>query len=94
MRELRNMIERTVLLADDPVLKPAMLPPPIRGVREAETGPVVALGPEGLDFEELERSLLRAALRRAEGNRTEAGRLLGMSRHQVRNRLNKYGMDE
>jgi DNA-binding protein Fis len=47
-----------------------------------------------VDFEELEQSLLRAALRRAEGNRTEAGRLLGMSRHQVRNRLNKYGMDE
>jgi two-component system response regulator AtoC len=94
VRELRNMIERSVLLADSSVLTPEMLPPPIRGERESKAGPAVELGPEGLDFEELERTLLREALRRAEGNRTEAGRLLGMSRHQVRNRLNKYGMDE
>jgi two-component system, NtrC family, response regulator AtoC len=93
VRELRNMIERTILLADGPVLKPDMLPPQVLG-RSVSKESSVELGPEGLDFEELEQSLLRAALRRAEGNRTEAGRLLGMSRHQVRNRLNKYGMDE
>jgi len=93
VRELRNMIERTILLADGPVLTPEMLPPQVLG-RPVLNEPSVELGPEGLDFEELEQSLLRAALRRAEGNRTEAGRLLGMSRHQVRNRLNKYGMDE
>ncbi|MFP4623751.1 MAG: sigma-54-dependent transcriptional regulator [Gemmatimonadota bacterium] len=93
VRELRNLIERTVLLADGPVLEPEMLPAPIRG-RAAASEPAVELGPEGLDIEELERSLLETALRRAEGNRTEAGRLLGMSRHQVRNRLKKFGMDE
>jgi DNA-binding NtrC family response regulator len=93
VRELRNMIERTILLADGPILTPEMLPPQVLG-RPVLKEPSVELGPDGLDFDELEQSLLRAALRRAEGNRTEAGRLLGMSRHQVRNRLNKYGMDE
>jgi two-component system, NtrC family, response regulator AtoC len=93
VRELRNMLERTVLLADGPVLTPDMLPAQIAGRRPAQ-GPAVELGSEGLDFESLEQSLLEAALRRAEGNRTEAGRLLGMSRHQVRNRLKKYGLDE
>jgi two-component system response regulator AtoC len=93
VRELRNIIERSVLLADGPALRPEMLPPQVTG-RPTPGEPAVELGPEGLDFEELERSLLVAALRRAEGNRTEAGRLLGMSRHQVRNRLKKYGMDE
>ncbi len=93
VRELRNIIERSVLLADGSVLKPEMLPPQVAG-RATPGEPVVELGPEGLDFEELEQQLLQAALRRAEGNRTEAGRLLGMSRHQVRNRLKKYGMDE
>jgi two-component system, NtrC family, response regulator AtoC len=93
VRELRNLIERTVLLADGPVLTPAMLPAQITG-RGGSPGPAVELGVEGLDFESLERSLLEAALRRAEGNRTEAGRLLGMSRHQVRNRLKKYGLEE
>jgi DNA-binding protein Fis len=33
------------------------------------------------------------ALRRTDGNRTEAGRLLGLSRHQIRNRLKKYGVE-
>jgi two-component system, NtrC family, response regulator AtoC len=93
VRELRNMIERTVLLADGPVLTPDMLPARVAG-REPSPEPAVNLGAEGLDFEALEQSLLEAALRRAEGNRTEAGRLLGMSRHQVRNRLKKYGLEE
>jgi len=51
----------------------------------------VELGPEGLDIEALERTLLQQALNRAGGNRTTAGRLLGLSRHQIRNRLKKYG---
>jgi two-component system, NtrC family, response regulator AtoC len=93
VRELRNMIERTVLLADGPVLTPDMLPARVTG-RMPASEPAVNLGAEGLDFEALEQSLLEAALRRAEGNRTEAGRLLGMSRHQVRNRLKKYGLEE
>ncbi len=93
VRELRNLIERSVLLADGEVLTGDMLPPPVRGEEPSSDLPV-DLGPEGLDFEELEQALLEEALRRAEGNRTEAGRLLGMSRHQVRNRLNKYGIDE
>jgi two-component system, NtrC family, response regulator AtoC len=90
VRELRNLIERTVLLADGLALTPAMLPAQVTG--RAPTPPV-ELGAEGVDFESLERALLEAALRRAEGNRTEAGRLLGMSRHQVRNRLKKYGLE-
>jgi two-component system, NtrC family, response regulator AtoC len=93
VRELRNMIERTVLLADGSVLTPDMLPARVTG-RMPPSEPAVNLGAEGLDFEALEQSLLEAALRRAEGNRTEAGRLLGMSRHQVRNRLKKYGLEE
>jgi two-component system, NtrC family, response regulator AtoC len=93
VRELRNMIERTVLLADGSVLTADMLPARVTG-RMPSSEPAVNLGAEGLDFEALEQSLLEAALRRAEGNRTEAGRLLGMSRHQVRNRLKKYGLEE
>jgi two-component system, NtrC family, response regulator AtoC len=93
VRELRNMIERTILLADGSVLTPDMLPARVTG-RMPSSEPAVNLGAEGLDFEALEQSLLEAALRRAEGNRTEAGRLLGMSRHQVRNRLKKYGLEE
>jgi len=93
VRELRNVIERSVLLSNGDVLGPDMLPPEVRG-DAAGPRPMLELGPDGLDIEELERQLLEEALRRAGGNRTEAGRLLGLSRHQIRNRLNKYGVDE
>lgn len=93
VRELRNVIERSVLLSNADVLAPDMLPPEVRG-EAAGPRPKLELGPDGLDIEELERQLLEEALRRTGGNRTEAGRLLGLSRHQIRNRLNKYGVDE
>ncbi|HEX9107751.1 MAG TPA: sigma-54 dependent transcriptional regulator [Longimicrobiales bacterium] len=94
VRELRNVIERSTLLSDAPVLSADMLPPELRGValpRSAE--PALAFGPEGVDMETLERTLLLEALRRSEGNRSEAGRLLGLSRHQIRNRLKKFGVE-
>ena len=96
VRELRNVIERAVLLAEGEVVEAGHLPPELRGLGRREAGPRFRdpgsdFGSEGVDLETLERRLLREALRRAEGNRTEAGRLLGLSRHQVRNRLLKYG---
>jgi two-component system, NtrC family, response regulator AtoC len=94
VRELRNVIERSVLLADTDVITPEALPPEVRSPRAHEGGNGIEIGPQGLDIENLERTLLREALRRAEGNRTVAGRLLGLSRHQIRNRLKKYGEDE
>jgi two-component system, NtrC family, response regulator AtoC len=90
VRELRNVIERSVLLADGPSLTVAALPPEVRTPRHNGHAPV-DIGPNGLDIEALERELLTEALRRSEGNRTTAGRLLGLSRHQIRNRLRKYG---
>jgi two-component system, NtrC family, response regulator AtoC len=90
VRELRNVIERSVLLADGDTLTADALPPEVLSPRR-QNGTQFDMGPEGLDIELLERTLLREALRRAEGNRTTAGRLLGLSRHQIRNRLKKYG---
>jgi two-component system, NtrC family, response regulator AtoC len=93
VRELRNVLERSVLLADGPELTAAMLPPEVRRPPQHAGTPPVALSTGGLDLEELERQLLETALKRSEGNRTEAGRLLGLSRHQIRNRLQKWGLE-
>jgi DNA-binding NtrC family response regulator len=95
VRELRNLVERCVLLARGDLLTVADLPLALRGDADTAGSPSqIDLPPEGLDLEKLERSLVEQALRRAEGNRTEAGALLGLSRHQIRNRLAKYGLDE
>jgi DNA-binding NtrC family response regulator len=95
IRELRNVVERSVLLSEGRTLTPDTLPPDLTGQGNLEESPgnLPELGPDGIDLEEMERALLREALRRTEGNRTEAGRLLGLSRHQIRNRLLKYGED-
>lgn len=45
---------------------------------------------EGINFEQLERALLVSALERCEGNKTKASKLLGLSRHCFRYRLEKY----
>ncbi len=93
VRELRNVMERSILLSDGPVLTAAMLPPELRGPAAHAPAAAVTIGPEGMDMEALERTLLFEALRRSEGNRSEAGRLLGLSRHQIRNRLKKFGVE-
>jgi DNA-binding NtrC family response regulator len=94
VRELQNVVERAVLLTEGEEITVASLPPEVRNTGSDDAGPTpFTLGPGGVDIEELERELLMEALRRAEGNRTEAGRLLGLSRHQIRNRLKKYGVE-
>jgi DNA-binding NtrC family response regulator len=93
LRELRNVVEGAVLRCDGEEITPDLLPETlrVRGPRRVPGG--VRLGSSGLDLEELERGLVLEALRRTDGNRTEAGRLLGLSRHQIRNRLKKYGVE-
>lgn len=48
------------------------------------------LPPEGIDLDALERRLVEQALRRTAGNKTRAGALLGLTRDQVRYRMQKY----
>jgi DNA-binding NtrC family response regulator len=93
LRELRNVVEGAVLRCEGEEITADLLPEAlrVRGPRRVPGG--VRLGSSGLDLEELERGLVLEALRRTDGNRTEAGRLLGLSRHQIRNRLKKYGVE-
>jgi len=94
VREICNVVERAVLLTEGSRIDVDSLPPEVRVQgREEEHRASFSLGPGGVDIEQLERELLMEALRVAEGNRTEAGRLLGLSRHQIRNRLKKYGVE-
>ena len=45
---------------------------------------------DGVDLQSLERDLLDQALERAEGNRTRAAALLGLTRYAFRYRLEKF----
>ena len=51
-----------------------------------------ALLPEGMTLEQWEDEMIREALRRANGNKSQAARLLGLSRNALRYRLSKIGI--
>ncbi len=85
VRELKNAVERAMLLGEGEMLTPedflALSSPLPLAIYE--------LPAEGIDLKRLERELLRQALLRTGGNRSRAARLLGLSRHQLRYRLEK-----
>lgn len=91
-RELRNVLERILLLEDDDRITLGHLPPEIRGAA-TPGGPVSVLPAEGIDLERLEQELIRQALERAQGNKSSAARLLGLTRDTLRYRLEKYGIE-
>ncbi|WP_412176675.1 helix-turn-helix domain-containing protein [Bacillus sp. T3] len=47
---------------------------------------------EGINFEDVEISFVRQALERSKGNQTQAAKLLGMSRHALIYRMDKFNL--
>jgi transcriptional regulator with GAF, ATPase, and Fis domain len=100
IRELRNAIERAILLCDGGLITHEHLPTVISRPERVRTAPrdgapaVFAgpLPPGGLQLGVVERDLVEKALRDARGNRTRAARLLGLTRSQLYTRMQKYGV--
>jgi DNA-binding NtrC family response regulator len=88
IRELRNAIERAMLLTDRGLLAPEDFTTLSRGTSTA----TFRLPPEGVNLEDVERQLLVQALERSGGNQTHAGTLLRINRDQVRYRIEKFGL--
>ena len=83
-RELRNVIERTLILyADAEELRPEHLPASI-GEPPAEPS---------LPLDAMEKRMIADALRKANGNQSQAARLLGVTRDTLRYRLKKRGFE-
>ncbi|MBK9290253.1 MAG: sigma-54-dependent Fis family transcriptional regulator [Bacteroidetes bacterium] len=88
IRELRNMIERAVILCDKEWIEPAHLVMRTTGLSHHQ----VDLTDEILDLEELEKSAIRKALLRSGNNKMAAARLLNISWQALDRRLQKYGL--
>src|SRR5688572_10772101 len=89
VRELRNVVERAMLLAEEDRLEAKDFGALKAGLVAADS---FDLPPSGVDLEELEKSLVVQALRRAGGNQTKAAALLGLNRDQIRYRIEKFGL--
>jgi DNA-binding NtrC family response regulator len=94
IRELKNIIERLVILCPVPVITHGLLPPEMhRRPRSPGNGGTPG---EGFDLEahlnEIERHLVQAALERAQGRKCQAADDLGISRHALKRRLVRLGL--
>ena len=90
IRELKNAIERVVLMEDGREVQEAHLAflAPATPPGRRESG--LCLPPEGIDLERLTRDLIVQALERTGGNRSRDARLLGISRPTLIYRIDKH----
>jgi DNA-binding NtrC family response regulator len=92
VRELENVIERSLVMcsgseldADDIKLESAAPRP--------RTQTDSHFLPDGLTLDQYEQEIIREALKRADGNKSQAARLLGLTRNALRYRLSQMGLE-
>jgi len=92
IRELRNVIERGVIIAKGPMLTPADLP----GLADMSTpaAPIASgsLAP-GMTVDDMERKLIDVTLAHTGGNKTKAAAMLGISVKTLHNKLKAAGIE-
>jgi DNA-binding NtrC family response regulator len=95
-RELRNVVERAVILcrSDEGEIQPHHLPQGVRGQRRPD-GPAPANGgltiPVGTSIDDAERRLILETLASCGGNRTRTARILGITAKTLYSKLRRYG---
>jgi DNA-binding NtrC family response regulator len=96
VRELENVMERSLVLATGEVLRPDDIRLDSGSRTTAMQGSQSVTSdflPEGVSLEQHEQGLIREALRRAGGNKSQAARMLGLTRNALRYRLAQMGLE-
>lgn len=93
-RELQNVIERAFALSREPEIGLNEVEPALEPSRPRRTSGPATNTPELplQTLEESERALILAALERADGNKNEAARILGIDRQRLYRKIEKYGL--
>src|SRR5262249_19182911 len=91
VRELENVIERSMVLANGPVLEAGDVK--LDTAPKARAATAGSFLPEGITLDEYEQTIIREALHRANGNKSQAARLLGLTRNALRYRLSQMGIE-
>ncbi|HEY6104463.1 MAG TPA: sigma-54 dependent transcriptional regulator [Anaeromyxobacteraceae bacterium] len=107
IRELENLVERSVLFADGPVIAAAQLPDSLREKAPGPAVPIAAVGPLGAIAApsgasmkqivrqaqaELERELITRALEETGSNVTRAAKRLQISRKSLQIKMKELGL--
>lgn len=92
VRQLESAIERAILLCEGNEIEVEDLPVEIRQEGTSATAFNFKLPPEGISFDEVERSLITQAMEQTNWNITRAAKLLGLSFRTLQYRLEKFGI--
>jgi transcriptional regulator of acetoin/glycerol metabolism len=89
VRELKSAFEYALVCCGESLIRPHHLPPRFHLAKKVESTPKQA----SISREETKKLDLVNALEMAKGNRSEAARILGVSRVTVWNRMKRFGID-
>jgi DNA-binding NtrC family response regulator len=95
VRELKNVIERAVILCEGGLIDSEHLPLSIvesDAAEPARVSPMDGAPPPPQTLGAAERDLIVQALAKSGNNKSKAARLLGLTRAQLRSRLEKHGI--
>jgi len=93
VRELRNALERATILCEGGMIGLEHLPFGMgRPMPAAALAPAVLAG-DGAKLKDVERELIVKALQEARNNRSEAARLLGITRSQLYTKIQRHRLD-
>ena len=93
VRELRNAVERALILEDDEQITLKYMPSALsrinnsNGNKTSNISNYIQFPPDGISLDAVEDSLIEQALERSQGNVTRAAEILNISRDRMRYRL-------
>jgi DNA-binding NtrC family response regulator len=90
--ELRGVLMGARQLASTGLIDVDQLPQSLHEAPLAAESVAIRLPQQGLNLEVVEQTLIRQALERARGNKSRAAELLGLTRHTLIYRMEKYGI--
>src|SRR5690242_854002 len=90
VRELENVIERSLVMATGTELDAGDIRLEMAPRSRVQADHFL---PEGMTLDQYEQDIIREALRRADGNKSQAARLLGLTRNALRYRLTQMGLE-
>lgn len=96
VRQLESAIERAILLCENDTVTTEDLPPEmIDGkIFSGSSDEFFKLPPDGVNFEDVEKSLIMQAMDRTDNNITKSAKMLGLTFRTLQYRLEKFGLNK
>lgn len=105
VRELRNIIERIMIMNNPKLIEPGHLPPEVRnqknfmkGIKGSKKEFIVSIPDDEIDIKNMvasmQRELVMHALEKSGGRRSDAAKLLGISRYSLRYLIKSLNIPE